>query len=718
MSQRSPFLPLIKKFGWVAALLVILLVVALIFLFRPKNSALPDSSSNNNTEYVPTSTAAFDGSLRVTVREPGIYALPWPELARLGFADAPPAQLRLFNLGEPQPLWFSGTGDDLTLYFYGHLLETPYTAENVYILTTHPAPLSAELTLTAAQPPVFNSSHQHFEENLIYLPRAEAEHTWYWKNFTAPKTEPIEFTLDHFAPGEATLRVALFANTEATNLDPDHHLRLLLNDTLLVDETWDGRGGHLIEQTFPTETLRAGKNTLTLELPGDTGAIVETLLLDWIELTYPNPLIAENARVGFRGTGEVLTLTGFDTPPFLFDLALAGDGSPVEITPSDSLQIPTISDHFYQAVGPTGFLTPLAFSPAQLTPALRTAQADYLAIGPPDLLEALQPLLDHRTAQGLTTLAVPVYAIYDQFGGGLAHPDAIRKFLQYAAQTWATPPRYVVLVGDSTYDPRGYQTSPQLNRVPTFFRFTFFGGETASDVAFAQLDDDHYPDLIVGRIPARTADQVAILVQKTLAYEQNPPSVGQRILAIADGQEASFATDAETFLGNFPTTYTPVLLTPPKGDTAAAGQITDKLNEGVLFMSYFGHGSITMLGKDRIFSVEDGLALENGAQLPIMINITCLAGLFTHPEVDSLTEVMLWNPNGGAVAALSATSLTVPSDQAFLTQAFVDALAQNPDATLGELFLTAQRLLPIESEGVREVMDTFLLFGDPALNLP
>jgi hypothetical protein len=125
-----------------------------------------------------------------------------------------------------------------------------------------------------------------------------------------------------------------------------------------------------------------------------------------------------------------------------------------------------------------------------------------------------------------------------------------------------------------------------------------------------------------------------------------------------------------------------------------------------------------MLGKDRIFSVEDGLALENGAQLPIMINITCLAGLFTHPEVDSLTEVMLWNPNGGAVAALSATSLTVPSDQAFLTQAFVDALAQNPDATLGELFLTAQRLLPIESEGVREVMDTFLLFGDPALNLP
>lgn len=703
----------LKKYGWGLFLLVLLLAVGLFFAFRPQaSSPLPSSSA---TPFVPTSTASFEGILRLTVREPGIYALPWPELASLGLQGTDPATLRLYNLGQPQTLWYSGTGDALTLYFYGAPLATPYTAENVYFLT----PASTSLPLFPTPPyPLHAPLFLHLEQNLIYLPRAEPEHTWFWKTYTAPKTDPLEFTLPALTPGEATLRVSVFSNTEASSLNPDHHLRLLLNDTPLTDETWDGRITHQITATFATALLREGPNTLTLDLPGDTGAIVETILLDWIELEYPHPLLAENDQIAFHGTGATLPLAGFFTPPRLFDLTLAAPVSPLEITPLPASQAPTTLDHRYLAVGPDGFLTPLALFPAQLTPDLRTATGDYLVIGPPDLLEPLQPLLDYHAAQGLTPLAIPLYAIYDQFGAGVAHPEAIRSFLQYAYANWKTPPKYVLLVGDSTYDPLGYQSSPEINRVPSFFRFTYYGGETVSDLPFAQMDEDSLPDLIVGRLPARTPAQVTTLVAKTLAYEQNPPATQNRILAIADGQEASFAADAQTFLNSFPATYTPNLLSPPKGDTAAAGQITEALNDGVLFMSYFGHGSITMLGKDRIFSVEDGETLKNSPNLPIMINITCLAGLFTHPDTESLTEVMLWNPDGGAVAALSATSLTTPGDQAYLTQAFVQALTDFPDATLGELLLAAQRQLPIENEGVREVMDTFLLFGDPALHLP
>lgn len=720
MTAQQTSLSLLKKYRWGILLLAgLLLVGGLFFVFRPKTSAPASNIASQNpsaTAFVPTSTASFEGILRLTVREPGIYALPWRDLASLGLQGVDPATLRLYNLGQPQTLWYSGTGDNLTLYFYGAPLSTSYTAENVYFLTT----VSNQLPrFQIANPyPLNDALFLHLEQNLIYLPRTEPEHTWFWKTYTAPKTDAIEFTLPPHSSGEATLRVSVFSNTEASSLDPDHHLRLLFNDTPLSDETWDGRVSHQLSATFSTDLLREGTNTLTLDLPGDTGAVVETILLDWIELEYPHPLIAENDRIAFHGTGETLPLEGFTTPPRLFDLTLAGDGSAIEIAPLADSQAPTTPDHRYLAVGPDGFLTPLALFPAQLTPDLRTAAGDYLVIGPPDLLEPLQPLLDYRTAQGLTPLPIPLYAIYDQFGAGVAHPEAIRNFLQYAYANWATPPKYVLLVGDSTYDPLGYQSSPEINRVPSFFRFTYYGGETVSDIPFAQMDDDGLPDLIVGRIPARTPEQVATLVQKTLEYEQNPPDTQNRILAVADGQEASFANDAQTFLNSFPGIYTPDLLAPPKGDTNAAGQITDALNDGVLFMSYFGHGSITMLGKDRIFSVEDGETLKNGANLPVMINITCLAGLFTHPDTESLTEVMLWNPNGGAVAALSATSLTTPGDQAYLTQAFVQALTDHPDATLGELLLAAQRQLPIENEGVREVMDTFLLFGDPALHLP
>ncbi|MCP4289375.1 MAG: hypothetical protein GY792_33965, partial [Gammaproteobacteria bacterium] len=158
-------------------------------------------------------------------------------------------------------------------------------------------------------------------------------------------------------------------------------------------------------------------------------------------------------------------------------------------------------------------------------------------------------------------------------------------------------------------------------------------------------------------------------------------------------------------------------LTPEAGATGVNDQVAQYLKDGVMIMSYFGHGSITQLGKDTLFTTADGAALENGQYLPVMINITCLAGLFTHPETESLAETMLWNPDGGAIAVLAATSLTIPQDQAHLSKALVEAMLAHPDATLGQIVLLAQQELPTQDPGVREVLDTFLLFGDPALRL-
>ena len=53
-------------------------------------------------------------------------------------------------------------------------------------------------------------------------------------------------------------------------------------------------------------------------------------------------------------------------------------------------------------------------------------------------------------------MRIPVTAIYDQFNGGMPEPEAINAFLAYASSNWATQPEYVLLVGDSSYDFRGY----------------------------------------------------------------------------------------------------------------------------------------------------------------------------------------------------------------------------------------------------------------------
>jgi hypothetical protein len=276
----------------------------------------------------------------------------------------------------------------------------------------------------------------------------------------------------------------------------------------------------------------------------------------------------------------------------------------------------------------------------------------------------------------------------------------------------------VLLAGDASYDTLNFTTPPEANRVPTFLVQTVYGGETASDVGFAQLDEDEQPDIAIGRVPARAAEQVRTFVAKTLAYEQDaPPGEWRaRVLAVADGQEAIFRDEAQRFLDQF-SGYQTTLLNPPAGAPQASADIVRDVNEGRAIVGYFGHGSVTQWGKDNVFTVKDVAALQNGARLPVVVNMTCLTGLFTHPRVQSLTETLLWQTDGGAVALLAPTSLTLGSDQSFLSDALVQALLKDRAARLGDVFVQAQRAVPAQGSGTQDVLRTFLLFGDPALKI-
>jgi hypothetical protein len=100
-----------------------------------------------------------------------------------------------------------------------------------------------------------------------------------------------------------------------------------------------------------------------------------------------------------------------------------------------------------------------------------------------------------------------------------------------------------------------------------------------------------------------------------------------------------------------------------------------------------------------------------------MVHLTCLTGLFTHPKTESLAERLLWQPGGGAAAVLAPTSLTLPLDQGFLSEALAQAYLADPDARLGDLLLAAQRQIPPGDPGTREVLLTYLLFGDPGMRI-
>jgi len=95
------------------------------------------------------------------------------------------------------------------------------------------------------------------------------------------------------------------------------------------------------------------------------------------------------------------------------------------------------------------------------------AGGDVVAIAHPSLAGAIAPLADLRRQQGHTVSVVLTDDIYDEFSFGEHSPQAIRDFLQTATKNWATKPKYLLLAGDASVDPRNFLGFGDFDFVPT-----------------------------------------------------------------------------------------------------------------------------------------------------------------------------------------------------------------------------------------------------------
>jgi hypothetical protein len=168
--------------------------------------------------------------------------------------------------------------------------------------------------------------------------------------------------------------------------------------------------------------------------------------------------------------------------------------------------------------------------------------ADYIAIvaDVQGFEDAIDPLLLHRRDQGLRVARVSVEQIFDEFGHGHRDPQAIKEFITYAAENWGPPaPRYILLVGDATYDVTNMTRGKNRNRLPTRVAYTHFGGFVADDIWFG-TDEENIAKLAIGRFPAQNAPQLRAMVKKTIEYEDAvlnaPGGWRDKALLIADDE--------------------------------------------------------------------------------------------------------------------------------------------------------------------------------------
>ncbi len=305
--------------------------------------------------------------------------------------------------------------------------------------------------------------------------------------------------------------------------------------------------------------------------------------------------------------------------------------------------------------------------------------------------------------------------IYDEFSFGEHNPQALRDFLQTASKNWATKPKYLLLTGDASVDPRNFLGLGDFDFVPTRIIPT---SElmTASDDWFSDFSNTALPTLATGRLPVRTSDELRTIVSKIVNYESGNDSgswTTQALLVADRNDTADFTEDTQKIAGLLPPSIqsTQILVTNLDPGTARA-EVQNALNAGELLVNYLGHGSVEVWSGDSLLNDTTAAELTNAPRLPVFLTFDCLNGFFHDVYTQSLSETLLLNGQGGAVAVVSSSALTDAEPQAHLDRSLVQALFQSGRPTLGEALVQAKASIK-----AKDVRRTYLLFGDPLLRL-
>ncbi len=725
---------------------------------------------------------------RIAVEADGLYQMTYDDLAAAGLpVDAlDPRTFRMFYQGQEIPILVAGeqdgrfdTGDVVlfygrsldALYADGLLATNRYTGVSTYWLTYGGVKglRMSERAQRAGGPLATSFPHQErLEVNLwyqsAYPPREGADH-WYGEVIRAQGANQVgartyHLDLHHLPAGDytATLTVALLGY-----YDGPHHLRLYVNDVLAWDDPgpWSDYENYTATASIPQTLLQEGANVIRVELVNDTGKSYDQAYFDWMRLAYTDGLVAESDRLAFGSAVsglQTFRVEGFNAPDIdVFDVSdflapqvitgsvIAGNGS-YTLTFGDD----ATPDSRYLALTPAARLTPAridlvepltsVYTPADLLDPAN--QADYILISHADFWEEALRLAQHRS-DDFSVALIDVQAIYDQFNGGMMSAEAIRDFLAYAYTRWTPPaPQFVTLLGDGSYDMRGYgNTFPTY--IPPFLALVDpTMGETAADNRFVTLvGDDPMPDMAIGRLPANTPDDARAMVDKIIAYETGC-SCGQwsyQTIFVSDNLEGGggnfyeFSDRVADGYADPPTNtvkYVPAAYDIQKlymGQTcdvdnpSIADECTARLSSslnitGALFVSYVGHATKTYWAKEHLWDQVDVVGLTNGPCLPIMLGMTCYEGFFQDPTQAAMGEYQVRLPQHGAIASWSSTGFGLATGHDVLEKGLMLALFHENIKRLGPAAVYAKEYLWRETgDQYLDLIETYTLIGDPAL---
>ena len=316
---------------------------------------------------------------------------------------------------------------------------------------------------------------------------------------------------------------------------------------------------------------------------------------------------------------------------------------------------------------------------------------EYLIICPnsTDYLAWADSIRRFRIAEGIST----VVKTLTEVGGNST--SAIENYINTAYNTWTPAPAAVLLMGD-------YGSNANINVLAPIYN-----NYCASDNIYADVDNDHLPDVCLARMTANNEAQLSTMCTKFLDYERNPPTSASfydepitalgwqterwfqicsetvggywkyekgknpvRINEVYSGTPGSVwstATNTSTVLDYFgPNGQNYIPATPSAmpccwtGGNATA--INNAINSGAFALMHRDHGSNTGWGEPSYNNSSiNGLTNNTGNKLPFIFSINCLTGNYNWSSecfAEKFHRYTYQGENAGALGLIAASEVS------------------------------------------------------------
>jgi len=447
-------------------------------------------------------------------------------------------------------------------------------------------------------------------------------------------------------------------------------------------------------------------------------------------------------------------------------------------------------------------LSEAGFAPAE-APSANGSLVEYVIISPDDeaMVTEWQRLADWKTASGHPAVVRTTSWITSHYATGSDLSESIRMFLQDCYAHWGL--RWALLGGDTDTVPCRYARSWFYNPADTDE-----GTDVACDLYYACLEGmwdydgdgtfgesmrsgtqpgapqegdkvDFTPEIHVGRVSARSAQEIRGFLDKYFIYTQTPAgsyldrvlllgevlfhsqwltdglnggpdcgageactvppcrvdTQGERICAWYDGATDCFDLDDlinEAQIGFNQTMllerYDHWQITPYKGQLHPNGQretlaaVLSEMSNGYGIVHHVGHGDRDRwaVGEGRLMLGDISL-LTNGAsgRFFLCYGVNCSSAAI---DYDSFGEQIVLIPGHGALAYIGCSNVDFPSSARTLTLDFYRHLCEVPGRTVGDAFYGAQAAnapsptWEIET-AARFLAYTMLLLGEPGMTI-